>query len=159
MYYDKIFGWFNEGHQMTYDFFVENSSENKEMNILEIGCFLGRSSMYIAEKIKLSNKPIKLHCVDYFMIRDKWPKNKVQRQDLINKFGYDLLPQFNNHIKSLDVENIVIPYQMSSNEALDYFINNNFKFDYIFIDGGHDYDIVKNDIEKSFIWFRYYGSS
>jgi len=68
---------------------------------------------------------------------------------LLDKYGEDLLPQFNEHISNLDVKNIVIPYKMSSDEALNYFIELNKKFDFIFIDGGHDYEIVNNDIIKS----------
>lgn len=149
MYYEKIQGWFNEGQKKLYEKFVSNSSEKNETNILEIGCFLGRSSFFMAEIVKKSNKNIKFHCVDYFQIRDDWPKNSNQKQDLINKFGYDLLPQFQTHIDKLDVSDIVIPYKMSSNDALEYFKKNNMKFDYIFIDGGHAYEIVKNDIIKS----------
>ena len=149
MYYEYIFGWFNSGHKITYDLFVTLCKDDREYNILEIGCFLGRSSMYLAEKIKKSKKNIKLHCVDYFHIRDNWPKNKQQKQELLDKYGEDLLHQFNEHISKLDVKNIVIPYKMSSDEALNYFIDVNSKFDFIFIDGGHDYDIVNNDIIKS----------
>jgi predicted O-methyltransferase YrrM len=156
MYSDTITGWFNEGQRLTYDKFVELSSVNEETNILEIGCFLGKSSMYLAENIKKSKKPIKLHCVDFFRLRDGsaeepkgWPKNKNQKKELESKYGTDLLPQFKDHIKKLEVENIVKPYQMSSDEALNYFIQNDIKFDFIFIDGGHDYEIVKNDIIKS----------
>ncbi len=149
MYCDNIFGWFNNGQRAVYNTFVDEANLNNETHILEIGCFLGKSSMYLAEKIKDSKKPIKLHCVDFFRIRDNWPKNKTQKEELLKKYGSDLLPQFKNHIDNLNVSNIVNPYQMSSDEALDYFIKENYKFDYIFIDGGHDYDIVKNDIVKS----------
>ena len=61
MYSDTITGWFNEGQKLTYDKFVELSSVNEETNILEIGCFLGKSSMYLAENIKKRKKPIILH--------------------------------------------------------------------------------------------------
>ena len=149
MYYENIFGWFNNGQKKTYDLFVTLCEDDKEYNILEIGCFLGRSSMYLAEKIKETNKNIKLHCVDYFHIRDNWPKNKQQKKELLDKYGEDLLPQFKNHILKLDVENIVIPYKMSSDEALEGFYNDNINFDFIFIDGGHDYVVVNNDIIKS----------
>ena len=70
MYYENIFGWFNSGHKITYDLFVTLCKDDREYNILEIGCFLGRSSMYLAEKIKKSKKNIKLHCVDYFHNRN-----------------------------------------------------------------------------------------
>ncbi len=149
MYYSNIFGWFNNGQRNIYDNFVKLADNVQETNILEIGCFLGKSSMYLAEKIKESGKPIKLHCVDYFQIRDDWPKNIKQKQELLDTYGRNLLIPFNNHINKLEVQNIVIPYQQSSNDALDYFIKNDYKFEYIFIDGGHDYLTVKNDIEKS----------
>lgn len=149
MYYENIKGWFNNGQKKCYEQFVNEADTYKETNILEIGCFLGRSSMFLAETIKKSNKPIKLHCVDFFEVREDWPKNKNMKKDLLKNYGNDLLPQFKNHINKLNVNDIVIPYKLSSDNALDYFKSNNIKFEYIFIDGGHDYDIVKNDIIKS----------
>ena len=127
--------------------FIKNAKDNQ--TILEIGCFLGKSSMYLAQKIKKSEKNIKLYCVDLFTIRNDYPSDKTLRNQLVNQFGMDLLPQFKNHIKNIGVEDIVVPIKMNSHDALDKFKKENIKFDYIFIDGGHNYNIVKLDIIKS----------
>ena len=147
MYSDKIFGWFSDGHKETYDMFIKNAKDNQ--TILEIGCLLGKSSMYLAEKIKNNEKNIKLYCVDLFTIRNDYPSNETLRNKLKSQFGTDLLPQFKNHMKNIGVENIVVPIKMNSHDALDKFEKENIKFDYIFIDGGHNYDIIKPDILKS----------
>ena len=146
---DNIYGWFNDGHKDMYDIFVKQANDGD--SILEIGCFLGKSSIYLANKIKQSKKDIKLYCVDLFSIRPDYPGNKVLREALFKKNGSDALPQFKSLMSKYNVTDIVVPFKMSSHEALDLFIDQGKKFKYIFIDGGHDYEIVKPDIEKSLL--------
>ena len=48
----EIFGWFN--YEKIFDRAV--NSANQKSNFLEIGCFLGKSTKYLCDKIKSSNK-------------------------------------------------------------------------------------------------------
>ena len=123
----KIF-WYggNEGHtQQVYEetmYLIRASSKAK--NILEIGFNGGHS----AETMLKSSDSSYIVSVD------------IGFHHYV-KFGYYFLKKkYKNRIKLL-VGN--------SKEVLPQLIGNNKKFDLIFIDGGHDYDVVRSDLSNA----------
>ena len=112
----NISGWFFD-HEGHY---YENvTSKIHNGNILEIGSYHGLSLSYIIETCRRNN-------------------NHIVSLDI--KIRHQLL----NNIKSWNAESVVTPIEMDSTLAYKLFPPN--FFDLIFIDGGHSYKQVKNDI-------------
>jgi hypothetical protein len=130
--YKNIFGHFN--FESVYDNEV-NKSENG-YKFLEVGTFLGKSAIYMAEKIKESGKNIELHVLDTFK---SMPSGEY-------KEGKDFFDEFKSNIKSCGVDDIIVIHR---GDSLNYHINfeKNY-FDFIYIDGNHTYEYVKSDIEN-----------
>ena len=113
---------------------------SKKLNLLEIGSFEGRSSIFFIEyfKTKLLVNDINLTCVD------TW---KGSYEQVHKKIDFNIVEEnFDNNIK-LYKDNIN-KYKSSSH---DFFKLKNLKeYDFIFIDGSHEFDDVLADANSSF---------
>lgn len=128
--FKNIYGHFN--FELVYDEQVSNAQNNS--HFLEIGCFLGKSTVYLAELIKESGKNITLHVIDTF-------EGEGNTESTENFYE-----QFLDNIKKYNVNDIIKVYSGTS----DYFstsFNDKF-FDFIYIDGLHTYDGVCSDIKN-----------
>ena len=114
----------------------------KNGTIIEIGSYLGKSILSIADICKENNN--KIYCVD------TW-KGSPEHQD---GEPYSLCPvdklfdTFMNNVKSLGFEDIITPIRMTSSKASEEFFQDRIAADLIFIDGEHSYASVKEDIES-----------
>ena len=121
-----INGWFNFSDY--YDSVIERLTDGSR--ILEIGVFEGRSTIYLADKIRASGKKIELHCCDLF------EENQIYKGDFCGIFK--------EHLKRLGLESQVLIHKGFSDEVLKSFPDG--FFDFIFIDGDHNYSGVIKDI-------------
>ncbi len=116
----------NEGHTQQVKeetLYLENLSKNSK-NILEVGFNGGHS----AETFLKSNKNVIVTSVD------------IGFHHYVN-FGYFYLrKRYKNRIKL---------YVGDSTKVLPKLISKNYQYDLIFIDGGHEYKIVKSDLVNS----------
>lgn len=129
----EIFGWFN--YEKIFDRAVNFA--NQKSNFLEIGCFLGKSTKYLCDKIKSSNKNIDLYVIDLFVAQEI----ECQNIDFL-KSGTDTLDIFKKNLSGYDI-NIT---KGDSNVVFNKFKDN--FFDFIFIDGNHEYEYVKSDLKN-----------
>jgi predicted O-methyltransferase YrrM len=130
--------------------FLDKSNQNK---ILEIGCFEGLSSVFFADNF-LDNPNSSLTCVDPFLTIN----NNDHRQFLQNneEMNFDF-----NISNCKNVDKITI-HKITSDI---FFENNNQTFNVIYIDGCHEPDFIKRDMENSFnilqkngiMWMDDYG--
>ncbi|HOF00470.1 MAG TPA: class I SAM-dependent methyltransferase [Spirochaetota bacterium] len=98
---------------------------------VEIGSYIGASSCFISEGVLTSKKQSKLYCID------TW-ENQAMTEGLKETYN-----QFISNTKQY--KNIIIPIKDFSYNAIKYFIENNIKIDFLFIDGDHSYEGVKKD--------------
>ena len=104
---------------------------SKDKIVLEIGSFLGKSSVCIAEVAK------QLTCVDTFKAD---PKNSEDQNSSIFK-------EFSENTK--EFKNISV-FKGTSNKFFKAAkVSLHVKFDFIFIDGAHNYEQVKKDIKNA----------
>jgi hypothetical protein len=128
-HYLNIHGHFN--FEQVYHDQVTNAPHS-DVHFLEIGCYLGKSTVFLAECIKESGKSITLHVIDTF----EGEGMSVNEDNLYQKF----IANINN----ANVADVIKVYNRKSDDAVTLF-NDNF-FDFIYIDGLHTYDAVTSDI-------------
>ena len=132
------------------DKFLDQSKEN---NILEIGCFEGLSSVFFADNF-LDNQKSSLTCVDPFLtINNNDHSQFLQNNEEMN---------FDFNISICENSDRITKHKITS----DYFFeNNNQTYNFIYIDGCHEPDFIKRDMENSFnilekngiMWMDDYG--
>jgi len=133
--YQDIEGWFD--FLNLYSFIVESSPENAKL--VEVGSWLGKSSSYMAVEIANSNKNIDFYCVDTWKGSLEHSDNEMIIKDEL----------YNNFLKNIEpVKEYIKPIRLSSEEASKTF--NDESLDFIFIDAGHSYEDVYQDLRH---WF------
>jgi SAM-dependent methyltransferase len=137
-HYKTIPGWFN-----CPDLYNEMVTKApKKATFVEIGCWKGKSSSFMAEQIMKSKKDIKFYCVDTWKgtLTEDGHQNDpdVVNDRLFEVFNLNLAPfvGYYNTIRSTSVE--------AANQFEDS------SLDFIYIDASHEYIDVKNDIAA---WF------
>lgn len=102
---------------------------------VEVGCWKGKSSSYMAVEIKNSNKNIEFYCVDHWMGSQEHI-GFSELDDLYDIFISNMKP----------VEEYYTPLRMTSVEASNTFEDES--LDFVFIDASHEYLDVKTDIKS-----------
>lgn len=125
--WDLFDGWFN--FEKVY---LDMVNRFDDAVFVEIGCWEGKSTYCMAEKIKNSGKSIKFYAVDIW--------EPYQQVDMTWSANFD---KFLKNVQPVQ-EHISIIKQ-SSVEASKTFDDNS--IDFIFIDGNHQYESVKADIQ------------
>jgi len=129
---------------------LDKSNQNK---ILEIGCFEGLSSVFFADNF-LDNSNSTLTCVDPFLTIDNNDHNQFLQNNEEMNFDFNI-----SNCKNVDKITI---HKITSDI---FFENNNQTFNFIYIDGCHEPDFIKRDMENSFnilqkngiMWMDDYG--
>jgi len=115
--------------------FLDTSKENK---MLEIGCFEGLSSVFFADNF-MDNPNSSLTCVDPFStINNNDHKQFLQNNEETN---------FDFNISICKKSDKIIIKKITSDI---FFENNNQTYNFIYIDGCHEPDFIKRDMENSF---------
>ena len=136
-------------------FFLDQIAKKKPKYFLEVGVFHGVTARNVCELLfKIHNKDFQYIGLDLF------EENDENKDEIIpnTKFSNPLKTLFFRYIKKLD------PYSLNGvNDLLKKFKDNVHlikgnsnkilkkidmsKIDYVFLDGGHGYETVKNDLE------------
>jgi len=133
--YTDIVGWFD--FQDIYDMVVEKAIDGEQF--LEVGCFMGKSTAYLLQKIEESGKKITVTVIDIFEAECD------HHNDLIKEVGKgDLFEIFNKNMQDLRLSPILI--KGKSQEVYKLLDDNTFSM--IFIDAAHDYESVKADLNN-----------
>jgi len=139
--YAEIPGWLTEDEALTlHDLALSLPSSHPV--VVEIGSFLGQSSLVLAKGIKRKLEPI-LYCIDPFNA-DGDPYSKELYAKMTARLGLPLKEQFIKNLKKnrlYDLIRLLVGY--STDLATDF----KDKIDLLFIDGNHEYDAVLRDYE------------
>lgn len=105
---------------------------------VEVGCWKGRSAAYMCVEIANSNKDIDFYCVDIWEVGEEHAEQEPHLKYLYDIFLTNTKP----------VEAYYKPMKIPSVDAAKKFKDES--LDFVFIDAGHEYDAVKEDI---LAWF------
>ncbi len=131
--------WFN--YTSLFDVQVEVASQNAVF--VEVGCWYGRSTLYLAHTIQESGKSIKLYGVDTWAGTPNDPEQHGNYGPLIERNG-DPFDIFQKNMKAGCAEELVTPIRMPSVEAAKQFDDES--VDFCFIDADHTEKAVREDI-------------
>ena len=139
------------------DFFLNHVFQKKPKNFLEIGVFHGVTSRNICELLNnIHGKDFNFTGIDLFSVENEKTKGEFIPK---TKFTNPLKTIYYNYIIQSDpysvqsVERLLKKYKNNiniikgnSNKILKEISINN--FDYVFLDGGHKYETVLNDLKN-----------
>lgn len=131
--YLSIPGWFNM-HE-AYDRVLDNCQDGDV--IVEIGCFMGKSSNYLGTNIVNSGKDVTVFCVDTF-------EGSSEHSSL--NFGKDFIEDFTNNCKELIDLGVLkaVRGRSDSEHVLSLFNIESVKG--VIVDGAHEYEAVYDDV-------------
>lgn len=114
--------------------------------VLQIGCAQGWDAVENAKILKLPSINGELHIIDWFKgnltvdVEEEWYYNENNP------------PEWKSHLwseaKKFKVDDIITVFEGDSRKMIHNVMDN--WYDIIFIDGGHEYDIVKSDVENGY---------
>jgi len=132
IYQQQNFGenWFDYGHLYT-DMVDHFKSGCK---FVEIGSWKGKSSSYMAVEIANSNKNIEFYCVDTFEGSQVHKDQNFELDSLYETFLSNMSP-VKDYYKCIRDTSINASYKFEDESI-----------DFIFIDGSHEYEDVRDDI-------------
>lgn len=136
MIWESIPGWFSS--QALYDRMVAEAPQSALF--VEVGCWMGRSTVYLAQKIKESGKNIQLFAVDTFQGSPEEPMLMAE----VERHGGSIESLFFANLKACGVEDLVQMVTDYSVHAAERFSDGS--IDFAFIDAAHDEASVRADI-------------
>ena len=139
-YYESIKGWFN--FPKTYSEMVERFPNGSRF--VEIGCWLGKSSVYMGVEIINSGKDIKFDCIDSWNFAPgEIDPDFVAPEDVMIDKVYD---EFLMNVTPLS--SVLTSYRVNSIDGSKLYKDNSLEF--VYIDASHTYNNVMDDLE---CWF------
>lgn len=138
MKYTDIHGWFD--FEDIYTEMVDKASDGSVF--VELGVWMGKSAIFMAETIKNSGKKITFYAVD------SWKKevNFLGSEGVFEKNNGDIFPQFLKNCVDCGVSNYIKPLRMRTELASEFFPPES--LDFVFIDAGHDPVPFRMDLDK-----------
>jgi hypothetical protein len=144
--YQQIPGWFDFAD--IYDEAIERARDGAVF--VEVGAYLGRSSLYLASRIQQTGKKVRLYVVDRWdgWIYDEDEELQAERENEIPLEKEDVFRRFIRNVLRAGVEDVIFPLRMPSEQAAGLFEDGT--LDFVFLDADHDYQAVRRDLEA---WF------
>ena len=108
--------------------------------IVEVGCWMGRSITYLAQRLQRLGKKVNLYAVDTFV----GELNQPAHGPTVEAHGGSLRAAFESNLKRCGVSDMVTIIEGDSADSAARFKDGEAFF--VFIDAAHDYDSVKRDV-------------
>lgn len=130
--YRCIHGFFNgpKLYERMVDLFPENS------HFVEVGCFFGRSTCFMAQQIKKKHKHILFDVIDTF-------EGSPEHESLLE--GKSFYEAFLRNMRDAKVLGMLAVKKARSEDAVRDYADGS--LDFVYIDAAHDYESVKRDID------------
>lgn len=138
MTWDDIPGWFDFASA-----YEDAAAELPGGTLVEVGCYLGRSLVYLAGAARRSGKPFRVVGVDW--CRGSGVENGHDNHaDALARGEGTLAGQLHRNLIACGVSDVAAVLVADSRRAADLFPDGSLAM--VFLDAGHDYESVKADI-------------
>ncbi len=107
---------------------------------VEVGCWMGRSVIFLAQCAQQQQKAIQIYAVDHF----KGEKGEPEHEGIVAAHGGSIRGAFEENLQRCGVGGIIRVLEEESSEAAKHLADSSLAF--VFIDAAHDYESVKRDI-------------
>lgn len=134
--WSSVPGFFN--YWPYYEAIADELKDGDE--VVEIGCWLGRSAIYLAQRLKRDGKRVKINVVDTF----KGESNQLEHEATVRECGGSIRAAFEENIKRCGVADMFNIIEGDSAQSAAEFADKSLAF--VWIDAAHDYESVKRDI-------------
>lgn len=142
MTYKDIPGWFD--YEALFDKAVDDAPSGSRWSLfVEVGCYLGRSTAYLARKIKESGKNILLFAVDHGF-GSPGGEDYHLHEPVLKENGGNFAGKFVSNLRDCGVLDVVVPIITTSQQAAELFTPLSLQF--VFIDAAHDPESVRRDL-------------
>ena len=132
--HNEVDGWFDSSSEHVYRTAIDKFPS--ESHFVEIGAYLGRSAIFMAQEMKRQNKKIYFDVIDHF-------KGSPEHQETLQ--DKNLYHMFLKNVKDAEVIRDISIFVLSSLEAVKFYDDNS--LDFVFIDAEHSYESVIQDIQ------------
>lgn len=146
-HYEQVPGWFDFAD--IYDHIIARARDGAVF--VEVGAYLGRSSLYLASRIKRSGKRIRVYVVDLWdgwLYDDYYEHSDAEHGNTNGPEWDDVFWHFIRNVRRAGVEDVIYPLKMPSEQAATLFESDT--LDFVFLDADHSYEAVRRDLE---VWF------
>jgi hypothetical protein len=146
-HFEQVPGWFDFAD--IYDHILERARDGAVF--VEVGAYLGRSSLYLASRIQKSGKKIRLYVVDRWdgwLYDDYGDDSDSDDESDGARESEDVFWHFIRNVRRAGVEDVIYPLKMPSEQAASLFEDGT--LDFVFLDADHNYEAVRRDLEA---WF------
>jgi len=139
----------SQGWYTHHPYLIDTIDEIRPKIIVEVGVWKGASSLAMAKHIKSKMYVSQLIAVDTWLGGwDHWQSDQwFEHLDMVDGRS-SLFSKFMNNVLCSNVEDIIVPLPLDSTNAAHVLQHFGVMADLIHIDGGHDYEAVKNDIQQ-----------
>ncbi len=136
MRYTEIPGWFNE--EWLYDRMIDRAGDHAVF--VEVGCWLGKSTAYCAQRIRDSGRPLLFYAVDTW----QGSANEPAMVEAVDNAGGSVFELFRRNMEEAGVVECIRTLKMPSVAAAALFGDRT--LDFVFIDADHTREAVQSDI-------------
>lgn len=138
--YTDCQGWTSPCMMKIYDEQLTGFGDNYA-KVAEVGCFKGRSTIYLASEVKRRLKNVTIYAIDHWQGNHDEPDMQELIKDANSRGG--LYQEFIRNINRCGVSDVIVPMKMPSVEGASHFKDH--ELDFVYIDAGHSYDDVLAD--------------
>ncbi len=139
--FNEVPGWF--AYRELYNSVIDNAVGGE--TFVEVGAWFGKSTNYLASKIKESGKDIDFTAIDTW----KGTDDEKLHQSIVNAFNGDIFYEFIDNTVLLKNYETIKTIKDTSKNAANTFSNNS--IDFIMIDAGHSYEALIEDLN---VWYK-----
>ena len=145
--YKHIQGWNDINILYEEVFYSLINSNSQELNIVEVGCWQGRSAMFMLELIKNHSEGDRFVNVDLIDVWGKFENGYVH--DFIRDHGGNIVDKIVNNLRSAELllpqVNII---QKSTFKAVKMYDDNS--LDFVYLDNDHSYEHLVKELD---VWY------
>lgn len=131
--YLTVQGWFSSTDRKVYEEAVKHFRNNSVF--VEIGCFMGRSTVAMADLIEESKKNIIFYAIDHFNGSIEHENLQVIKENKLYEIFEKNIEQHKNTIKVIKSDSLSASSAFSDNSI-----------DFVYIDASHDEKSVSQDL-------------